>query len=102
MNCAPRGLRCTPCSGNRVGPVATGHALNLTANTSGRYTQIAVPTAFEDTLRQLATDMAAHHEQASIRYRVLYERPDPSGQSVSVSVTRPGVNLQLFGDRSMP
>ena len=54
-------------------------------------TQIAAATAFEDTLRQLATDMAAHWEQASIRYRVIYERPDPSGQSVSVSVTRPGV-----------
>ena len=46
--------------------------------------------------------MAAHWNQASIRYRVIYERPDPAGQSVSVSVTRPGVNLQLFGDRSMP
>ena len=88
-------------AGSAVG-VATGHALNLTANTSGRYTQIAAPTAFEDNLRQLATDMAAHWEQASIRYRVIYERPDPAGQSVSVSVTRPGVNLQLYGDRSMP
>ena len=88
-------------AGSAVG-VATGHALNLTANTSGRYTQIAAPTAFEDNLRQLATDMAAHWEQASIRYRVIYERPDPAGQSVSVSVTRPGVDLQLYGDRSMP
>ena len=88
-------------AGSAVG-VATGHALNLTANTSGRYTQIAAPTAFEDNLRQLATDMAAHWEQASIRYRVIYERPDPGGQSVSVSVTRPGVDLQLYGDRSMP
>lgn len=88
-------------AGSAVG-VATGHALNLTANTSGRYTQIAAPTAFEDNLRQLATDMAAHWEQASIRYRVIYERPDPPGQGVSVGVTRPGVNLQLYGDRSMP
>lgn len=88
-------------AGSAVG-VATGHALNLTANTSGRYTQIAAATAFEDNLRQLATDMAAHWEQASVRYRVIYERPDPAGQSVSVSVTRPGVDLQLYGDRSMP
>lgn len=88
-------------AGSAVG-VATGHALNLTANTSGRYTQIAAATAFEDNLRQLATDMASHWEQASIRYRVIYERPDPAGQSVSVSVTRPGVDLQLYGDRSMP
>lgn len=85
-----------------AGQVATGFAINLAENTGGRYTQIAAATALEDTLRQLATDMAAHWDQASIRYRVIYERPDPSGQSVSVSVTRPGVNLQLFGDRRMP
>ncbi|MCY3844433.1 MAG: hypothetical protein OXH69_12935 [Acidobacteria bacterium] len=85
-----------------AGQVATGFAINLAENTGGRYTQIAAATAFEDNLRQLATDMATHWEQASIRYRVIYERPDPAGQSVSVSVTRPGVNLQLFGDRSMP
>jgi hypothetical protein len=85
-----------------AGQVSTGFAINLAENTGGRYTQIAAATAFEDTLRQLGTDMAAHHEQASRRYRVIYERPDPSGQSVSVSVTRPGVNLQLFGDRRMP
>ncbi|MCY4076266.1 MAG: hypothetical protein OXH04_12655 [Acidobacteria bacterium] len=85
-----------------AGQVATGFAINLAENTGGRYTQIAAATAYEDNLRQLATDMAAHWDQASIRYRVIYERPDPAGQSVSVSVTRPGVNLQLFGDRSMP
>ena len=85
-----------------AGQVATGFAINLAENTGGRYTQIAAATAFEDALQQLASDMAAHWNQASIRYRVIYERPDPAGQSVSVSVTRPGVNLQLFGDRSMP
>ena len=85
-----------------AGQVATGFAINLAQNTGGRYTQVAAATAFEDTLRQLATDMATHWDQASIRYRVIYERPDPPGESVSVSVTRPGVNLQLFGDRSMP
>ena len=85
-----------------AGQVATGFAINLAENTGGRYTQIAAATAFGDTLRQLAADMAAHHEQASTRYSVIYERPDPSGQSVSVNVTRPGVNLQLFGDRRMP
>ena len=82
-----------------AGKVATGLAINLAENTGGRYTQIAAATAFEENLRQLAADMAAHHEQASIRYRVIYERPDPPGQLVSVSVTRPGVDLQLFGDR---
>ena len=85
-----------------AGKVATGLAINLAENTGGRYTQIAAATAFEENLRQLAADMAAHHEQASIRYRVIYERPDPPGQLVSVSVTRPGVDLQLFGDRRMP
>lgn len=81
---------------------STGLAINLAQNTGGRYTAIAAATAFGDTLTQLAADMAAHYDQASIRYRVIYERPDPPGESVSVSVTRPGVNLQLFGDRRMP
>ena len=61
-----------------AGKVATGLAINLAENTGGRYTQIAAATAFEENLRQLAADMAAHHEQASIRYRVIYERPDPA------------------------
>ena len=82
--------------------VATGFAINLAKNTGGRYTQIAAATAFEDSLQQLATDMAAHWDQVSIRYRVIYERPDPAGRNVSVNVTRPGLDLQLFGDRSMP
>ena len=82
--------------------VATGFAINLAENTGGRYTQIAAATAFEDSLQRLATDMAAHWEQVSIRYRVIYERPDPAGRNVSVNVTRPGLDLQLFGDRSMP
>ena len=34
--------------------------------------------------------------------RVLYERPEPPGESVSVRVTRPRVNLQLFGDLGLP
>ncbi len=85
-----------------AGEVATGYAINLAENTGGRYTQIAAATALEDTLQQLAADMTSHYDQASIRYRVIYERPEPPGQSVSVSVTRPGVNLQLFGDRRMP
>ena len=89
-------------AGGTRAQTSTGYAVNLARNTGGRYEQIAAATAYEDILRQLAADMAAHWEQASIRYRVIYERPDPSGQSVSVSVTRPGVNLQLFGDRSMP
>ena len=89
-------------AGGTRAQTSTGYAINLAENTGGRYAQIAAATAYEDILRQLAADMATHWEQASIRYRVIYERPDPGGQSVSVSVTRPGVNLQLFGDRSMP
>ena len=88
--------------GGFAGQVPTGFAINLAQNTGGRYTQIAAATAFGDTLRQLGTDMTAHYNQASIRYRVIYERPDQPGNSVSVNVTRPGVNLELFGDRSMP
>ncbi len=58
---------------------SNGLAINLAQNTGGRYTAIAAATAFGDTLRQLAADMTAHYDEASIRYRVIYERPDAAG-----------------------
>ena len=84
------------------GSVPADFAINLSGNTGGRFASIAAATAFGATLRQLAADMVAHYDEASTRYRVLYERPDPSGESVSVRVTRPRVNLQLFGDLGLP
>ncbi len=82
------------------GPM-TGLAMNLTENTGGRYVSISSATALEVAMTQLATDMATLYDEASNRYRVLFERPDPPGAAISVSVTRPGVGLRLFGGREI-
>ena len=82
-----------------ISQVSTGLALNLARNTGGRYTAVATATAYGQALRQLAADMADHHGQVSKRYRLLYELPDERGASISVDVLRPGLEVQLFGDR---
>ena len=82
-----------------ISKISTGFALNLVRNTGGRYTAVAAPTAFDQALRELAADMAAHHERVSKRYRLLYEPPDERGARISVDVLRPGLEVQLFGDR---
>ena len=82
------------------GPM-TGLAINLTENTGGRYVSISSATALEGTMTQLATDMATLYDEASNRYRVVFERPDPPGAAISVSVMRPGVGLRLFGGREI-
>ena len=84
------------------GSVPADFAINLSRNTGGRFVSISAATALGDILRQLAADMTAHYEEASTRYRVLYRRPDPPGEHVSVRVTRPRVNLRLFGDLGLP
>ncbi len=83
------------------GSELTGRAINLAENTGGRYTSVAVPTALPDALTTLATDMSAFYDDASNRYRVVYERPDPPGDRLATSVTRPGVTLRLFNDRRL-
>ena len=84
------------------GPLdATGLALNLAENTGGRHTSIATATGYVRALTDLAADLVAHHEEASHRYRLLYERPDSRGQHVSVDVLRPGLEVRLLRDRRM-
>ena len=81
-----------------MGRVAPDFAINLSGNTGGRFVSVAAATGLGYALRQLAADMTAHHDEASTRYRVTYEQPDPPGGDVWVLVTRPRVNLQPFGD----
>ena len=81
-----------------MGRVAPDFAINVSRNTGGRFVSVAAATGLGHALRQLAADMVDHYEEASTRYRVTYERPDPPGDDVWVLVTRPRVNLQSFGD----
>ena len=73
----------------------------MARNTGGRYTAVAVATAYDHALRRLAADMAAHHDAVSKRYRVLYELPDERGTRTTVNVLRPGLEVRLFGDRRL-
>ena len=79
----------------------TNYAIHLAGSTGGRYASVAVATALPQALTTLATDLGAHYDDVSTRYRVVYERPDPPGASVSVSVARPTLGVRLFGDRRL-
>ena len=76
-------------------------ALNLTQLTGGRYVSVAAATGMVDAMTKLATDMGAHYDEVSTRYKLTYERPDPPGQRVMMRVTRPAVALRLYRDRAM-
>lgn len=83
------------------GSELTSRAINLAENTGGRYTSVAIATALPEVLEQLATDMSAHYDETSNRYRLVYERPDPPGERMSISITRPGARVRLFNHRRM-
>jgi len=85
----------------RRGSPITHFALNLAGSTGGRYRSVATATALTGELTTLATDMGTLHDQVSNAYRILFERADPSGDSISLSVARPGVDLRLFGERRL-
>ena len=84
---------------SRGGSIVTQHAVALTQNTGGLYSAFAAPSGFTTTLTELATRMGTHYDEVSDRYRVVYERPDPPGASISVGVSRSSVLLRLYADR---
>ena len=82
----------------------TQYGLNLTGNTGGVFESIATVTGITDQLTAFANRLNVNFELVSTRYRVVYERPDDvgGGGGISVSVSRPSVNLHLFADRRPP
>lgn len=80
----------------------SGLAPDLAGDTGGRYTSVVVPTAMANAMETLATDMGIRYRDLSSRYRVVYERPDPPGASVTVRIERAGVGMtRLFPDRRL-
>lgn len=80
----------------------SGLAPDLAGDTGGRYTSVVVPTAMANAMETLATDMGIRYRDLASRYRVVYERPDPPGASVTVRVERAGVGMtRLFPDRRL-
>ncbi len=82
--------------------LSQNYSIHLTGTTGGRYAALTAPTGLQDYMTKLATDMGAFYDGASPLYRVIYERPDPPEDRVSVSVERQAVEVYLFGDRHMP
>ena len=86
----------------RGGSDVTDYAINLTDNTGGLYEAFGAGTRLATALPELATRLGTHYDEVSQRYRVIYERPDPPGTSLSVAVVREGVVVQPYIDRRMP
>ena len=79
------------------GSVMRGYARNIAGNTGGAYETFSAVTGMAEWMRRYAERLNAHHAEASKRYRVLYEPPDPRGAQISAGA-RPGVNIRLFVD----
>lgn len=80
----------------------SGLAPDLAGDTGGRYASVVVATAMANAMATLATDMGVRYRDLSSRYRVVYERPEPPGASVTVRVERAGIGLtRLFPDRRL-
>ena len=78
------------------------YALNIAQNTGGIVETFVAPTGYERILPQLAERMNEHYDTVSKRYRVVFERPDPPGERISVSVAGSGIGFNLYLDRRMP
>ena len=88
--------------GRDIDGSVSGLAPDLAGDTGGRYVSVVVATAMADAMAALATDMGIRYQDLSSRYRLVYERPDPPGDSVTVGVERRGIGLtRLFPDRRL-
>ncbi|MYN65105.1 MAG: hypothetical protein F4X11_08765 [Acidobacteria bacterium] len=75
------------------------YALSLVENTGGSVETFVAPTGYERVLPQLAERMNEHYGEVSRRYRLVFERPDPPGMRLSVSVTGSDLAFSLHMDR---
>ena len=88
-------------SGVRAQQRLPQYALNLVETTGGVLENFAAPTGYESVLPNLAARMNDHYDTVAKRYRLLFERPDPPGTRLSVSVTGADLAFRLFIDRRM-
>lgn len=75
------------------------YALSLVENTGGSFETFVAPNGYERVLPQLAERMNEHYGMVSRRYRLVFERPDPPGMRLSVSVTGSDLAFSLHMDR---
>ena len=78
-------------------------AIEMGKVTGGTYEALAVDNAFRRALPELGRDIARKHKRASHQYRVTYVPPDAASKaSISVEVTRPGLDLIVTIDGNVP
>ena len=77
------------------------YAFNIVEATGGILENFVAPTGYENVLPRLAERMNDHYDKVSKRYRLLFERPDPPGMRLSVSVIGNDLAFSLFLDRRM-
>lgn len=75
------------------------YALNLVENTGGSVETFVAPTGYESVLPRIAERMNEHYDVVSKRYRLVFERPDPPGMRLAVSVTGDDIAFSLHMDR---
>ena len=78
------------------------YALSIVENTGGIVENFVAPTGYASVLPRLAARMNEHYDVVSKRYRLIFERPDPPGMRLSVSVTGNDLAFNLYIDRRMP
>ena len=78
------------------------YAFSIVENTGGLLDNFVAPTGYENVLRRLAERMNDHYAVVSKRYRLIFERPDPPGTRLSVSLTGNDLAFSLYMDRRMP
>lgn len=78
------------------------YALSLVENTGGVMETFVAPNGYESVLPRLAERLDGDYDVLSKRYRLVYERPDPPGARISVSVRGPDLTFGLFIDRRLP
>ncbi|MCY4123470.1 MAG: hypothetical protein OXG72_21390 [Acidobacteria bacterium] len=78
------------------------YAFNIVEATGGSLENFVAPTGYEFVLPRLAERMNDHYDAVSKRYRLIFERPDPPGMRLSVSLIGNDLAFNLFLDRRMP
>ena len=78
------------------------YAFNIVESTGGILESFVAPNGYENVLPRLAERMNDHYDKVSKRYRLIFERPDPPGMRLSVSVTGNDLAFGLSLDRRMP
>ena len=88
----------------RFAPPQVSIGIDVGNLTGGTYEALAAPSGFRTMLPELGQDIARKHKRVSQQYRVTYAQPDGASDrpTISIAVTRPGVDLIATFDGNLP